>query len=82
MEGLTRKRLPVVGGTERKIGNISSQLKFVNQRTGLVRRRRMGKLFAGQFPIASPTGFFLSDRRVSSDRRLQHLEELRYFKPP
>jgi hypothetical protein len=58
-------------------GMLRKRLKFVNRRTGMVRRRRTGHSLAKRFPIVSATGIFFSDRRLVFERRSKSLEGFR-----
>jgi hypothetical protein len=77
MDGETRVCGEAVGMDLKRI--LRTQLKLANRRTGIVRRRGISNSLAGRFPIASATGFFLADRRVTPDRRGKSVEGFRHL---
>jgi hypothetical protein len=80
MEGVTGKRVSVVGRTEQNIDNVYLQLKVVN-RKGMVRRRRMGSYLRASFYRQCNRIFLVRpSRNIRS--ALTTPRGLRYFKAP
>jgi hypothetical protein len=75
MDGETRVSGEAVGMDLKRM--LRTQLKLANRRTGIIRRHRMSNSPARSFPIVSATGLFLSDRRVTPDRRAKSVEGFR-----